>query len=369
VWVFCGRAKQDKTMKLKNNQQGFTLLELLVVVAVMAVIAGSAMMSMSGQEDHAGQGVAMHTMQTLENATTQYQTINKVFPDNLESLMCATSTVLTTNGLVADNASNAFPRDEDTNDNVVINNVAGTGTSAGLAVTTVRIFGGLSDAAGIGGGLEGSFAKKVANVQLPAAAGQTLINGGITTLRFVAYEACDDLATTTVTIGSVADIGEDALDENALIQMAFDNPAVAEGAAGFPVTIDPAAAFPAVLYEEPGDIGLTERDIVIVLGIGNTSDLVGLDGGFLAKSPRDGNVGRDKFSHFSLALKIGEFQASTGNVTDLTQTETFDAVTGDSNEDGVVWLGRPQLVAVIDANGDYYEEEIAEFAGLQDEDD
>ena len=63
-------------MKLKN-QQGFTLLELLVVVAVMAVIAGAAMMSMSGQEERAGQGVAMHTMQTVQNAANQFKVINK----------------------------------------------------------------------------------------------------------------------------------------------------------------------------------------------------------------------------------------------------------------------------------------------------
>lgn len=33
----------------------------------------------------------------------------------------------------------------------------------------------------------------------------------------------------------------------------------------------------------------------------------------------------------------------------------------------VAWLDEPQLVVVLDADGDYYEEEIAEFAGLEEE--
>jgi len=363
--VFCGRANYQKIMKLKQNQQGFTLLELLVVVAVMAVISGAAMMSMSGQEEHAGQGVAMHTMQTLENATTQFETINKVFPNNLESLLCADPAVTTTNGLVAENASTAFPHDEENNDNTVINNVAGTGDASALAATTVRLFGGLSDAAGIGGGVAASFANRIANVQLPAAAGQTLINGGITTLRFAAYNACDDLDTTTSTVETVTGIGDLPLDENGLIQMAFDDPNVTAGAAGFDVTIDQTAGFPAVLYEEPADLGRTDNDIIIILGIGNSSDLVAEDSAFIAKAPRDGNVGRDKFGHYSLALKIGEFQSAVTDFTDLTQTETITL--GVSDNLGVTWLERPELVAVVDADGDYYETEIAEFAGLEDE--
>jgi len=360
VWVFCGRAKQYKTMKLKNNQQGFTLLELLVVVAVMAVIAGAAMMSMSGQEEHAGQGVAMHTMQTLENATNQFEVTNKVFPNNLESLMCADSGVQTTNGLVVD-----------ANSNTPINTIAGDGDASGFAATTVRIFGGLSNAAGIGGGLTNSFAGKLNIESFPTDAATTLINGGLTTFRYAAYSACDDDETTAGSFETIdgATIGDTALNENPLVQMIFDQvgttvDGATPGGAGFPVTVDTAAVFPMVRYADPTDIGAREDDIIVVLGIGNSSDLVA-GGQFLFKAPRDGNVGRDKYAHYSLALKVGQFQANAAAFTDLTITEVTPGVSAD----GIDWLAAPELIAVIDADGDYYEEEIAEFAGLQDEDD
>ena len=345
-------------MKIKQNQQGFTLLELLVVVAVMAVIAGAAMMSMSGQEEHAGQGVAMHTMQTLENATNQFQTINKVLPNDLESLLCAKSTVTTMAGLTSGVTSN--PDAPDTNNNTVINTIAEDGDASALAATTVRIFGGLSDAAGVGGGITDSFARKITVVDLPAAAVPTLTNAGITNLKFATYEACDDVAAPTVTVNGEI-IGDVALDENPLIQMSFDNAGEVPGAIGFDVALATGAVMPVLLYEDSEDLGRSDNDIIIVLGIGNSSDLVE-DGDFLAKAPRDGNVGRDKFAHYGLALKVGAFQANAANTVDLTQTET-----NPGDLDGIDWLARAELVAVIDADGDYYEEEIAEFAGLEDE--
>jgi len=340
-------------MKLKNNQQGFTLLELLVVVAVMAVIAGAAMMSMSGQEEHAGQGVAMHTMQTLENATNQFEVTNKVFPNNLESLMCADSGVTTTNGLVVD-----------ANTNTPINTIADDGDASAFAVTTVRIFGGLSDAAGIGGGLTNSFAAKLNVETFPTDAATTLINGGLTSFRYAAYSACDDneAAASTETVDG-ATIGDVSLRENALVQMIFDQlgttvDGATPGGAGNGVSIDNAATFPMVRCSDPTDIGANQDDIIVVLGIGNSSDLVA-GGEFLFKAPRDGNVGRDKFAHYSLALKLG-----TDNNADADNDITTEGTAGD-----VEWLDAPELIAVIDADGDYYEEEIAEFAGLQDEDD
>jgi hypothetical protein len=119
------------------------------------------------------------------------------------------------------------------------------------------------------------------------------------------------------------------------------------------------------MYEDPQAIGAKEKDIIIVLGIGNSSELV-TDGAFIAKAPRDGNVSGDKYGHFSVALKIGEYQSASVDNLNLAQTETITA--GVSDNLGITWLeDGPVLVAVIDADGDYYEGEIAEFAGLEDE--
>jgi len=332
-------------MKLKNNQQGFTLLELLVVVAVMAVIAGSAMMSMSGQEEHAGQGVAMHTMQTLENATNQFGIIRKKSPDNLESMLCTNSAATTTNGMTVGVTVN--PVDPDTQDNTLL-----VDNTTALAITAARIFGGSSDAGLTGGGLTNSFASKLIALDVPAAGVAVLTNAGITNLKFADANGCDTLDATTSISDDASDV---ALDEYPLVNSAFDLPGEG-GGIGVNVALDSAVSAPMMVFEEPTEIGANENDIIVVLGIGNSSELV-TDGGFLAKSPRDGNVAGDKYGHFSLALKIG-----TDNDADNDQSFSTEGTSGD-----VVWLDTPELIAVVDADGDYYEEEIAEFAGLEDE--
>ncbi len=332
----------------QNKQQGFTLLELLVVVAVMAVIAGAAMMNMQGQEEHAGQGVAMHSMQALENASRQFSITEKKLPDNLESLLCTNPAATTTNGMTVGITAN--PEDPDTQDNTLINNAAGTGDGSALAVTDARIFGGLSDAGLIGGGLTNAFASKLIAVDLPTEGVDLLFQAGITSLQFADANGCDDLDATV----SISDENNDvALDEYSLVNVAFDPPG-SGGGFGLPVTLDPAATAPVVIYEEPGDIGGADGDIIVVLGIGNSSELV-TGGEYLAKGPRDGNVTGDKFGHFSVALRLGN-DADTDADGDFTTTPA-----------DVTWLEAPELLAVIDADGDYYEEEIAEFSGLEDE--
>lgn len=350
--VFCGGAELYKKMiKIKNNQQGFTLLELLVVVAVMAVIAGAAMMSMSGQEEHAGQGVAMHTMQTLENAENQFVIINKKIPDNLESILCTNPAATTTNGMVVGTAVN--PADPDTQDNTPLLNLAtGLGDGSGILVTQTRIFGGLSDAGLIGGGLSNSFASKLVAIDLPIGGVEVLFNAGLTSLKFADANGCDDLDATASTSIEANDV---ALDEYPLVNTAFDTPNNG-GGFGFDVTLDPLATAPMMMYEVPTDIGASPEDIIVVLGIGNSSELI-TSGQFLAKSPRDGNVAGDKFGHFSLAFKVG-----TDNNADADGDISTEGTPGD-----VAWLEAPELVAVIDADGDFYEGEIAEFAGLEDE--
>ncbi len=335
-------------MKITKQQQGFTLLELLVVVAVMAIIAGAAMMSMSGQEEHAGQGVAMHTMQTLENAQREFSIIEKKLPDNLESMLCTNAAATTTNGMTVGITAN--PEDPDTQDNVLINTAAGTGDGSTITITDARIFGGLSDAGLIGGGMANSFASKVIAVDLPTEGVDLLFQAGITSLQFADALGCDDLDSTV----SISDESNDvALDEYPLVNTAFDAPG-SGGGFGLPVTLDPAATAPVVMFEEPGDIGGTDGDIIVLLGIGNSSQLV-TDGGYLAKSPRDGNVAGDKYGHYALALRLGN-DADTDADGDFTTTPA-----------DVTWLEEPELLAVVDADGDYYEEEIAEFAGLEDE--
>jgi len=65
-----------------QSQQGFTLLELLVVVGILAVIAGSTIFANRTQTiDNAKVTAAITEMQNIRHALLQYKTDNFEFPD------------------------------------------------------------------------------------------------------------------------------------------------------------------------------------------------------------------------------------------------------------------------------------------------
>ncbi len=60
-------------MKISNKKQsGFTLLELLVVVGIIAIIGGAMIASFGSQEDTAAKGVATQTIAGVEGTYKFY---------------------------------------------------------------------------------------------------------------------------------------------------------------------------------------------------------------------------------------------------------------------------------------------------------
>ncbi|MCO5170156.1 MAG: type II secretion system GspH family protein [Planctomycetes bacterium] len=74
-------------MTSKKKRRGFTLIELLVVIAILATIAGGILVSYDGLETDAAQGQATYNISAIDKAVRTYRTLNKEYPNELDSLL------------------------------------------------------------------------------------------------------------------------------------------------------------------------------------------------------------------------------------------------------------------------------------------
>jgi prepilin-type N-terminal cleavage/methylation domain-containing protein len=327
--------------KLNKKQGGFTLLELLVVVGIIAIIGGAMISSFAGNEAKAARGVATQSIAGIENAVRIFTTDTQRLPNNLESLVCApydAAGVVTTAAWAANALTDAKSAD------AVVSGTAGNTAAA----TTAYKFGGESNVSGVGGGMSKKLAEKFVGTVLTADEATALNDLGMSSLRYAIAEACDTDVATTATVTANGATGAFGTSTDGLNGIDIPNQAFADprpdGTTGFKLR---GVGFeglvttgtPVLLWAE-GDggynnkkIGAAEGDRLIALGIGQDTDLIGITAeAKFSKAPFYGQVGKDKYAHY-----IGLF-----NVTDT---------------DNI------QLQAVVDARGDFLDEEIAEFQG------
>lgn len=85
----------------RRKQTGFTLLELLVVVAILAAIAGTAALALQDTDARASAAAHVAMMDELNKGISSYRVLNKnQYPDRYDSLLQATTGVAT--GAVGD---------------------------------------------------------------------------------------------------------------------------------------------------------------------------------------------------------------------------------------------------------------------------
>ncbi|MBL0711897.1 MAG: type II secretion system protein [Colwellia sp.] len=83
---------KSKFMKLKAKQTGFTLLELLVVVAILAAIAGTASIALQDTDARASAAAHVVMMDELNKGIRTFRVLNKnTLPTNFDSLIQTTA--------------------------------------------------------------------------------------------------------------------------------------------------------------------------------------------------------------------------------------------------------------------------------------
>lgn len=89
--MFTGKAtssqKRRKRRFKQYNREGFTLLELMLVMAILVVLAGLGTMAYSRIQTNQYQNAAQFDIKTLKNTCTGYKMQTGSFPNSLEDLV------------------------------------------------------------------------------------------------------------------------------------------------------------------------------------------------------------------------------------------------------------------------------------------
>lgn len=89
-----------KAQRLQNKQKGFTLLELLVVIGLIALVSTGALVAYEGIGENAQDTAAANNITTAENAIRSYRAVEAEYPEQWDNLANVDGGVLQANGMM-----------------------------------------------------------------------------------------------------------------------------------------------------------------------------------------------------------------------------------------------------------------------------
>lgn len=72
---------------MKTGQSGFTLLELLIVIAILATLVAVVATNLSGKQEQAAHDATKISIQKVSDAIAQYRSMKRQYPRNLQDLL------------------------------------------------------------------------------------------------------------------------------------------------------------------------------------------------------------------------------------------------------------------------------------------
>jgi len=289
---------------MRNRKvSGFTLLEVLMVVAMLAIVGGAIITSYGGLEDKAAKGSATHTIAAVEEAFRVFAATEGGLPNNLESLIAATPT---TPAYVAAEADN-----------------------------------GAADASATGAAFAGLLGSKIAGkFTIVDTDPAPLIAAGITKIRYLDLKGNGtggtlDIKDASGAATTVGDIGAISIPQHAF---EAPRPTDKNRGRGYYVNAVGGTSIPLAVWGAGAGgynnvkVGGNVTSVLVGLGLGNASSLVG-DGVFtnLGHAPFYGNVAKNQYNHYVALIDVSVSPA--------------------------------KLVAIVDSRGDFLDEEFAEATG------
>jgi prepilin-type N-terminal cleavage/methylation domain-containing protein len=336
-----GLKKRDiKRLKKKN---AFTLLELLIVVAILAIIGGGMIAAYDGLEENASQASSTRDIAALDQAMRTFKVQEGSLPNNLESLIAAVPTTPAYSVTRLDSSVTAVTAPVAAA--VLGSKLAGKFTvttitgdqAANLAeagITEIRYI----DVAGNDGleadlnilaadGNDATNVGDIADIDIPAHAFEAprpgnrrnrgrgfYLDMGPTITQATADSK--DLAIADVALGD-----SNGIIDSAEAQLAFD--------AAFTTASIPVAVWNAGGGYNNVKVGAAADAVLVAFGIGNSSSLVsGTSDVGLAHAPYYANVAKNHYNHYIALVDVNQKPA--------------------------------KLVAIVDSRGDFLDEEYAE---------
>ncbi|MDP2683016.1 MAG: prepilin-type N-terminal cleavage/methylation domain-containing protein [Deltaproteobacteria bacterium] len=300
---------------MKRRQDGFTLLELIVVIAILAIIAGGLLVSYDGLEAKAAKGQATFDIAAVDKGVRTFKVVGGAYPNEFDALL-------------TDNATAA-------------NCAAGTSCS----LTTGGFYAGLhNNLQGTDGDLT-TADNKLGLYTLTAADVTALNNAGITQVRYI--------ANATNTVGNIPnrDFDDAPRGKGVLTTLIVGSvvPVVESEGLGAAAACTSPFSSPCNRLNDITGLNPAIQHIVLALGVGNNSSIVsdatgGNSAGF-AEAPFYTDVAKNQYGRYMALFHLAS----------------------DTNDDGVIAAGEQfstaRFVGILDPKGDWLDEEYAEFTG------
>ncbi|MCG3117785.1 MAG: prepilin-type N-terminal cleavage/methylation domain-containing protein [Candidatus Manganitrophus sp. SA1] len=309
----------SKRFKQLRNQAGFTLLELLVVVAVLAIIAGGLLVSYDGLEAKSSKGQATFNLAAVDKGIRTFKVVSGAYPTELDGLLLNNTATVTCAGTSCTAATGGFY----------------TGLHANLQGTEGDVL---------------TADNKLGFRALTAGEASALINAGVSNVRMI-----DNTLGNTVGTIPNRDFDDAPRGKGVPVNIASGVVVPVVESEGLGAADAPAgcvAPFSSACNRLNDIAGLNpaQGHVVVALGVGNNSSIVSDQGGGnsanFAEAPYYTDVAKNQYGRFLALFHVASDLNDDGDFADA--GETFSSA---------------RFIGVIDSKGDWLDEEYAEFTG------
>lgn len=289
-------------------------MELLVVVAILAIVAGLVTVAYDGLVGQAARGSAANAISSLNNSISIYQVAERKLPNNLDTLLAVTA--------------NGVQWDALAGDNVTLDYTGGGSAS----MTSMALISALNI----------QLARKLQIKTLERFEMDNLMAAGITMLRYVDAKGNANTALATLDVPSVGGGAGATVGPVALVDIPshlFDVPLDAAGANrgrgfAFNMAAAPAEVRPQVAVLNPGPnryeyikLGVPSLSaVLVVVGIGKNSSIVQagstalgtVTNARLSAAPFYGDVAKAEYPNYLAVIDVSQTPARFVTVIDPT---------------------------------------------------